>query len=249
MPDGPREQRRIGHREAQGDPLEPLERHRVQPADGAEVEQPEGPAGVDENVAGVGVGVVEAVVQDLAEHRAEETIGELAPRDAAGVDRLRVGDGPAGDRLHHQDPIGRERGVDGGDLDAHVIRPVLAQACAGGRFVAVAQLVRDPVDQLAGEPLDAHALRRGNAPVELRGGEGEHGAVAADEVVHAGSLDLDHHRLASVQRRAVGLADGRGGQGLRLERLEGVVRRLAELGLDHRANLVDRDRAHVGLEV
>ena len=139
--------------------------------------------------------------------------------------------------------------MDGGDVDAHVIRPVLAQACAGGGFVAVAQLVCDPVDQLAGEPLDPHALRRGNPPVQLRGGEGEHGAVAPDEVVHAGSLDLDDHRLASVQPRAVGLADGRGGQGLRLERLEGVVRRLAELGLGHRTNLIHRDRSHVGLEV
>ena len=139
--------------------------------------------------------------------------------------------------------------MDGGDLDAHVIRPVLPQACAGGGFVAVAQLVPDPVDQLAGEPLDPHALRRGNPPVQLRGRKGEHGAVAADEVVDAGSLDLDDHRLASVQRRAVGLADGRGGQGLRLERLEGVVRRLAELGLDHRTNLIHRDRSHVGLEV
>ena len=128
VPDGPREHRRIGHGKAERDPLEPLERHRVEPADRAEVEQPEGAGGVDEDVARVRVGVVEAIRQDLAEHRAEEAVGELVPRDAAGVDRLAVRHGPARHGLHHQDAIGGERGVDGRDGEPGVVRPVLAQA-------------------------------------------------------------------------------------------------------------------------
>ena len=79
----------------------------------------------------MGVGVVEAVVEDLAEHGREQAVGEIPPRHAAGVDRVGLGDRPADDRLHHQDALGRERDVDGRHLDPDVVRPVLAQAHAG----------------------------------------------------------------------------------------------------------------------
>jgi hypothetical protein len=64
------------------------------------------------------------------------------------------------------------------------------------------------------------------------GGQPEHGGVPLQQVVEAGPLDLDHHRLTGTQHGPVDLADGGGGQGLRLERGEHLAHRPAQLDFD-----------------
>ena len=63
--------------------------------------------------------------------------------------------------------------------------------------------------------------------------EAEHRPVALNDLVHARPLDLDHHRVAAVQLRPVGLPDRRGRERLGFELVERLVDRLAELGLEH----------------
>ncbi len=60
--------------------LQRLEHQRVEVADGAEVEEPEHAVGVDEDVPGMGIGVVRAVVQDLVEEGRSAAAGESVGR-------------------------------------------------------------------------------------------------------------------------------------------------------------------------
>ena len=67
---------RVVQLEADRHLLQRLEHHRTQPADGAEVEEPEAPRTVDEDVPWVRVGVVHAVAQHLVEERVQEATGQ-----------------------------------------------------------------------------------------------------------------------------------------------------------------------------
>ena len=49
------------------------------------------PVGSTQHVPGVGVGVVQAVVQHLAEERGQQPVGPARPLDARRVDRLAIG--------------------------------------------------------------------------------------------------------------------------------------------------------------
>ena len=72
--------------------------------------------------------------------------------------------------------------------------------------------------------------------------------VGLDLARRAGALHLHGDLLPVRQRRAVHLADRRGGDRLLVEVEEQPLDRVAEILLDHALGLVERERAHVVLE-
>jgi hypothetical protein len=72
---------------------------------------------------------------------------------------------------------------------------------------------------------------------------------AAEQVVEAGPLDLDHRRLAAAEGRPVGLADRGRGQRLEVEGGEGLLDRPAQLLLDEGTDLLCRDGPHRGAQM
>src|SRR6185503_10302676 len=73
---GARQDDRVVQLEADRHLLHRLEDHRAETTDGAEVEEPECAASVDEDVSRVWVGVVETVAQHLIEERLQQSRGE-----------------------------------------------------------------------------------------------------------------------------------------------------------------------------
>ena len=126
---------------------------------------------------------------------------------------------------------------------------VLAQPRADRALVQVVELLLEPCDQLLAEVAQPDRARGLDAALELGGGEPQHGGVARDDLVDPGPLDLHHDRRAVGEHGAVGLSDRRGGERLELERAEGPLDRLAELGLEHLPDLGLRDLADVGAQL
>ena len=207
------------------------------------------PSALEQDVAGMRVGVVVAVREDLAEERAQQAAGELVALDRDAVDPPRIGERPALDLLHHQDP------------------PVVSVRCTAGIATPTSSSRfarrRIPADASRWKSSSASMLwisssASSRAPIaaggldpafERPGDEAQHRPVALDHLLHARPLDLDHHRVAAAQLRSVGLPDRRGRERLGVELVERLVDRLAELGLEHLLDLVRRHALDVGVQV
>ena len=160
-----------------------------------------------------------------------------------------VGDGDAGDLLHHQDAPGRQRLVDHRRGDALVAVEVIEEGDAAGRFGAVVELPLERGDELLGQTLHPELTRRLDPPVDDARGHAQHGGVAVHDVLDAGPLHLHHHVFAGLEHRTVRLADRRRRERLEVERRELLLDRGAQLALDHLAHLVGGDRARRRLQL
>ena len=121
--------------------LHRLEDHRVEPADGAEVEEPQRALAVHEDVPRVRVAVVQPVAQHLLEERAQQPGGQDLRRDWRGRDRRGVGHGLPVDLLHDEHPARGERLVDDRSGDAILVLQVLQEGGGADRFGRVVELV------------------------------------------------------------------------------------------------------------
>ncbi len=144
--------------DAERDPAQALQRPSVEASDSAEIEQPDRAGGVDHDVAGMRVGVVERVVEHLPDERRQHPPSELGARDGRLLERALVADRVADHLLHRQEAIRRQGRVDGRNGDPHVARSSLAQTHADRGLVRVVELLFDAGDQLLGERREARAL-------------------------------------------------------------------------------------------
>ena len=144
------DQRHVLESHADRDALQTFEGGGGQATDRSEVEQPEMTFAVDEHVPRVGVGVVEAVVEDLLEERAEESAREFGSVDPARVDRRVVVHAGAGDLVHHQHGRRAERRIHPGDTDV-VAGEGGGEPAAGGGLLRVVEFVLDSAHEFVGE--------------------------------------------------------------------------------------------------
>src|SRR5215212_2083778 len=127
------------------------------------------------------IGVVVAVLEDLAEERREQPAGEHRTLNRHRVDRRDVAERTPPDLVHDEDARRRERGVHGGDRDTGVTRPVRAQPGARLRLLLVVELRLDAVQELVGELASADAAGGFDPALEYPGRDGQDGAVTAHD--------------------------------------------------------------------
>ena len=222
---------------------------RVEAPDRTEVDEPESVLVDDEHVAGVGVGVEEAVAQDLLEEAAHEPATQLGAVEVGAVEVLGVGQREADEPLLHQQSPAAQAGIHLRDPDRVALaeqRRHLGHRLGLAPEVELgAQPLRELVEQLAGTeslPDCRPALR------EVRE-ECERSEIALHDRLDARPLHLDHDLLAGVQPRAVGLAHGRRGQRLPVELREHGLDLAADLGLDGRLDQLDGLGGHPILQL
>ena len=191
----------------------------------------------DEQVAGMRVGVEEAVAQDLLRVRLHEHSRNVAGIDAGRCQGFAVGDLDAVHELHHQDGARSVLPVDIGHGHGWRIACVRGNALGVAPFVDEVQLLRDVGPQLVGHEAIVDAAVEA---VEDADEEGEVGEIDVHDPGDAWVLDLDGRLAAIVERGAVDLSERRRGDRLLIEAREHRVQRLAQLRFDHAAN--DRER-------
>jgi hypothetical protein len=201
-------------------------------------------AGVEEEqVAGVKVGVHEAVLEAHLEEHALEARREL--RVLARGQRVEL---PAAEELHRHHARGRQLGEHLGEahpFDAGEERP---EARVVVDLETQVRLVEDAGDELAQV---ATRVRQagGGAPLEDAREEVEDRAVALDALADVGAQDL-HRDLAPVLgARAVDLRDARGGDGLGVELRVPLFDGRAEVLVDDASDAVDGERGEAVLEL
>ncbi len=190
----------------------------VQKADRAEVDQADDFAGQDEHVAGVGVGVEEAVVQHFLDDEARGVHGDAVAVEAGGVEGGQIVDLDAAQPLLHHQAARRKFPVDARHVDVLFVREVLAEAVGVAPLAAIVQLFAQGVGELLGH---FHRVERHEAGQPLAhqvGDVAEDVEVGVDQALDARPLDFDHHVRAVGQQRRVdlgqrGRGDGRGVEG------------------------------------
>ena len=115
-----------------------------------------------------------------------------------------------------------------------------------GRLVVVVELLGDAGPQLL---RDRGHLEAGEGEAERPEQQIGVAEVGGDGLGHAGVLDLDRDGDALAGDGAVHLADGSGGDGLRIPLGEQRFGCVAELRLDHRGGEPGGHRRRVGLQL
>ena len=147
-----------------------------------------------------------------------------------------VGVADAADLLHDQDPAGDEAGDRAGDPDVVEAGVFVGQADLGHvqRFEAEVELLQHQLGEQLHEPRqvgDAGPLAQ---PVGHEGDDRQGPDVGLEPLEQPGSLHLHRHLGAIGEAGQVHLGDAGGGDGDRVDRLEGLGPAMAELGVDHR---------------
>src|ERR671934_148918 len=212
-------------------------------ADHPEVEEEDRPVR-PEHVPRVRIGVEEAVGQDLAVERLEELSGGLL---ALGAER-RLAHRAAGDQLEDEEPPRREPVVNPGRVETRKRLQHLPHPFDVRGFLLEVELtlkrhgqVLDDGGQIDDPPKRFPALR-------LSGEQAQEPEVAHDLVARSGPLNLDDHAFTALERRLVHLADRPRRERDRIDRLEHVFPRDAELFLHHLDDLGLRQRGDIVLQ-
>ena len=221
---------------------------RVEAPDRAEVDEAEGAVGKGEHVSRMRVGVEEADFEHLFEHGAQQLVGERAAVDRQRVELIGIRNRAPFEPFLHDEAPGAELFVDLRDPNH---RPPFEHQPHLEHRVDLApevelgpQALRELLQHLS----RSKTLTEGRAALRNVGDEREHGEVALDDLLDAGPLHLDDDRLPRPQPRAIGLTDRRRGQRLPVELGEDVLDTVAELGFQHRLDLVDRLRGYPVLQ-
>jgi hypothetical protein len=220
---------RVAAVERQQQPLQRRPQRGVQPADRAEVQQPQAPVGQQQDVARVGVGVEDPVEHDLAQQDVQQGPGQRVAVEAAlGERRPGGGQGRAVQPLHDQHPLGAARLVRPGDHHAPV---------GGGgrhrrqvaRLDAEVQLLADRAGEAGGQLTRADRPPPAAAGLHRPGQVGHDVQVALDHRADARPLHLHHHLVAGAQPGGVHLRHRRGRQRPAVEAGEHLLGRAAQL--------------------
>ena len=162
--DRPAEQGGIVQLRREQHAAERLQGDGVEHAGRTEVEQREGAVGLDEDVAGMRIGVEHAVGEHLPEERREQPVGELVARHRHRVDRRGVGDRAARHLLEHEHAVRRHVLVHLGDPHPDVVLAVRPDPRLRSRLGREVELLLDRVGELAHQA----RRRRPRSPIVVR---------------------------------------------------------------------------------
>ena len=168
-----------------------------------EVDDAETRTGLQQEVAGMRVGVDEPVDQDLLEEGVDEDAERLLGLRPVDLPQ-RVTEVAPLDPIHHQHAAAGERRHDARHLDAGFVGEVGAEPFDVGGLVAVVELRQDRPFELTGDrrQIDT-AHKAGDEPQDARRILG----LARDDLGNARILHLDRHQPAIVETGAVHLGE------------------------------------------
>jgi hypothetical protein len=153
-----------------------------------------------------------------------------------------VGDLHAGDVLEHEDLLG-DVGVDHRrDEELVVVGDDLGDPLGMVSLLAEVELAAEVHLQLLRERSELQEARRLRPPLCDRSRLAQQREVDLDLLHDAGAPHLHDHLPAGLQQRLVDLRDRRGREGLAVDPGEVVE---ADLGRDHRLDLVERNGRHL----
>jgi hypothetical protein len=212
-----------------------------------EVDDGDPPAGLHEEVAGVGIRVEEAVLEDHPADGLGRVHGQQVPVEPGVLERGVVVDLDAPDPLHREDPGGGGLPEDLRDVHPGVAHEVLGHPLGVARLREVVQLVPQGLGELVGETHEVEVLHGRPVGGQQLGQLREDLEVAVDLLDDAGAAHLhdDVHPLVDGRVR---LADRARGEGHGVDLGEDVLRRGVGLRLDHRPDLLRRHRGRVVLQ-
>ena len=173
----------------------------------SEVEIGQATIGQGQQVPGMGIGVEEAVLQQLlqgAVHPHGDHVVGVDPEFANGFE---VGEFDPVDPLHRQHAPGRGITEDPGHSDAGVVGVELCERFGVGRLVAVVHFLEHPLTQLVDQ---GHEVRADQADVGVQPGRDvpDDVEVQGDLFPQSWALNLDGNLLAAEQNTSVDLAEG-----------------------------------------
>ena len=174
----------------------------------AEIEVGQAAIRQGQQVAGVGVGVEEAMLQQLLQGAVHAHLHQLVGVDAQFPYRLQVGELDAVDPLHRQHPPAGGLPVDAGHSNARVVGVQLGEGLSVAGLVAVVHLLKHPLAQLVDQ---GHQIGADQAHVAVEpGGDVAHDVeIERDLLAQAWALHLHRHLLAAVEYTLVHLAQRR----------------------------------------
>jgi len=188
----------------------------------------------DEDVAGVHVGMEEAVAKHLGEEDLHAALGELAHIGVLPRQPGHVGHRDAVDALHHQHLRAAIVPVDLRHVEQRRAFEIALELAGVGRFAQQVQLV---VDGLGVVVDDFHQVQTARVDGDALGAVGQHeqpGQILTDDRLEVRAHHLDHHFLAGTQLGRMHLSHRGGGQRLAVEAGKDLPHRRTQLALDQR---------------
>ena len=206
------------------------------------------PSSVTQHVAGMRVGVEDAVDQHVVQIDPEELVGELGTVELEPAQRSDVGHLPPRHELHGQHAARGEVGVRMRDDDPFVVREHPADGGEVLGLPSVVQLVHQGAPELLEQLAEAVAAPELGVVVDQPGHLAQHLHVFEGLLADAWPLHLHHHVAPVAQRCPVHLAQRGRGQRCLVEAREQRRETDAELGAHEALDLVVRERRDVVLE-
>ena len=234
--------------------LDPIAQPVADPADHAHIEKADrsirtiGGGAKIEDVAGVGIGVEEAVAKDHVEEDARTAMGELVEVRPRRLQIFRPVEGDAVEKLHRQHAAGRVRRERFGEDDVGIARERLPEELQVPQFAAEVEFARDDALELGDHRhrmIDAQIRQE---PLRQSGQFGQDADVVGDAPDDVRVLNLHRDPPAVGERRAMDLGDRRGRLRCGLKRREEFTERPAQFLFDGRARDGQGIRRDFGLE-
>ena len=202
---------------------------------------------VDEQIAGMHVGVEEAVAQRVAQKGLDQGAGEKGQIEAFGLQPRPVGQRRRVDPFQRQDFLAGAVPVNTRHAEIRIGFGVLRHFRQRGGFQAEIHFDHDGTAQRIDDFDDAEPPRLGGSVLGVLGGEGESGEIGVEAPLDAGPQDFDGDgaRLCRGRnRRPMHLRD-RGGGDRRAETRINRADRPVERSRDHRFGFGLRERRHL----
>ena len=242
----------LAHREQQLQ--QPVLQRRTDARHHAEIDQRD-PAVDQEHVAGMRIGVEEAVAQHHAQIGAQQRIGEPLAFDVEARRRAERGDLGAGDELHGEQARGAERQHRLRHHDLLDVLQVGGESDEVQRFLAEVQLAQHRAAELVEQRAHREPLAHRRVLLEERRHVAQRREVAEHALAHVRALHLEGNLAPIGERRAMHLRDRCGGERFRIDEGKRGGEALAELfgedllylGEWHRLDVVLQPRERLGI--
>ena len=207
-----------------------------------------GRAGADEDVAGVHVGMEEAVAKHLGEENFHATFGQQFHVGALVGQGRQVSHRDAVDALHHQHLMAAQVPVHLRHVEQWRAVEVAPQLAGVGRLTQQVEFVVDGFLVVADHLNRAQATGIGGSLFSDAGDQEQPGQILTDDWLEARAHHLDHHLFAGLELRGMHLCHRSRGQRLAVETGEQLAHRGAQLALDQGDGLVFREGRHLILQ-
>ena len=204
--------------------------------------------GADKNIAGVHVGVEEAVAEHLGEENLHATFGQHLHVGTLVGQGLKVGDLDPVDTLHHQHFGAAPVPVDLRHIHQRRAFEVAPQLTGVGRFAQQVEFVVNGFFVVADH---IHRVQQAGVGAQALGGTGkdkEPGQIRADDRLEARAHHLDHHFFAGLELGRVNLGHRGRGQRFDVETAEHLADFGAELFFDQLDRQLRVKRWHAVLQ-